>query len=340
MSSWKSVHPRSILLLLFLCCVGVAARDSCAAWIIDVFAGKWCDKRARDVTHQLLEASKPPLSDEAPISYFSDCDCTANAFTVQYFFSMQFKSLAQSNKKPSNITVHDFNWWNYLSSLSNIWSPTFSTNLTVPCPLLVDYKAMASRVTQMRCALGLPPCSDDDAQKLVQFSWDAPVIGFTYSHTAVLQFAAKDEYYVWQGWQGEFDLWTWVNQKQAANRNFTFANPFAGKALNKSEIITWMDLFEDFVLGKYNVSSTEYEEQWKLLWWTPPPTRVTLPKCLNNNGGIGVQFAFITSSYEKDICHFNMQLAEHVVWDATWEMYRQEMCGMPGGRRIAPCPQS
>ena len=317
--------------LVAACAATRTTSDPCAAWLLGPFGGldsdnatDSCDALARDTIASVIGAAAPV----GAYSSYSPCSCGAGAiFVLNLFSSFASAKLAYAGLPFSNISAALFQWANFINSNDH---RTWNSTTCVPPSAAIH----AATFVQMRCALGLAPCAvDEDMPRVVQVWLDSRQL--EDDHTFVLQRAGADEFYLWQSYVDQYDLWTWVQQAPSPDRSGIGPSQYAGRlsADAVSQFLTQLEMLTAGAAAWRDTASV-----WTDLFWVPPPT----PEGQNTTCGttsadaIRIGVAFWTQDYFPASCAANVALF-NVTWDAAHAEKRSTLCNGAGGSAIAPC---
>ncbi len=307
----------------------VAAVDPCADYLLRIFGGLdssagYCDALARDTVQCVIGGAAPV----GAYSSYSPCSCGAGAiFTLNLFSSFASAKKAYAGLPFTNVSAALFQWANFINSNDHrTWN---STACSAPSAAM-----LTATFTQMRCALGLAPCVMEEAMpRVVQVWLDSRLL--EDDHTFVVQRAGPDEFYLWQSYVDEYDLWTWVQQARSPDRNTTVRSAYAGR-LNATTISQFLTALESLTSG--TAAWRDIAHVWQDLFWVTPPS----PETQNSTCGttsddtIRIGVGFWTQDYCPGSCAANVALF-NVTWNAAHARMRDGLCQGPGGSAIAPC---
>jgi hypothetical protein len=310
------------------------ASDPCAIWLLDTFGGGnsssdggWCDALSRDTVMSVVGAPAPI----GAYSSYSPCSCGAGAiFILNLFSSFAAAKLAYAGLPFSNMSAALFQWANFINSNDH---RTWSSTTCVPPSAAMH----AATFQQLRCSLGLSPCVMEEAMpRLVQVWLDSRLL--EDDHTFVLQRAGPDEFYLWQSYVDEYDLWTWVQQVPNPDRNWTGTSAYAGR-LGAGNVSQFLSTLESLTSGA--APWRDIAPLWQELFWVSPP----MPETQNTTCGttsadpIRLGVGWWTQDYFPPSCAANEALF-NVTWDAAHAVQRDNMCQGSAGHVIASCKRT
>eukprot|EP01006_Ploeotia_vitrea_P060145 TRINITY_DN75375_c0_g1_i1.p1 TRINITY_DN75375_c0_g1~~TRINITY_DN75375_c0_g1_i1.p1 ORF type:complete len:328 (+),score=22.17 TRINITY_DN75375_c0_g1_i1:30-986(+) len=299
---------------------GGSSHSKCLHWLLDTYANQ-CDALARDTVHQFV------LSGRGYLSQMDPCSCDATALFVTYYFS-PIAALSKMEHRP--VTNATFSEWQQYTGLQTFNHLNSKYYFQCTQPPLSEHQ---QTFQEIRCNLGLGgSCnSTANAQQLLQIYIKSNPLGT--GHTFVIQHVTTDEYYIWMGYIGAYDLHTWIKQDPFAGRNFTGGKSrYAGK-LNATQMNTFITKLDQLSGGYQPWGSVNH--LWEELFWTTPAMpNGSRCKGFNSTSTIRLAVTYWTEDYTSENCAVSPSTFS-VAWGPAHQKKRDHMCD--GKPKVKPC---
>jgi len=283
-----------------------------------------CDMLSRDTVQQFLVSGQGYLSGMDP------CSCDATALFLSYYFSSTAFMSSMSHQPITNAT---FNMWQLHTGVLTYdhaaWRPHMGCDVPSPSAHRATFEELRSLFT---APSKRPQANLTDPGKIVQIYLQSPALGT--GHTFVIQQAQPGEFYIWMGFIGEYDLWTWIQQDPFAGRNFTGGKSKYAGVLDFATLSTFISKLESLTAG--SVPWNQVAPLWQELFWVEPPIPKSLPFCSPSSPDqpIPTAVAYWRQMYTDDNCDASA-LSFRVSWDDEHEQVRQKMCD--SSTPVQPC---